>query len=527
MNSKTLRKTAPLWLLPLFAMPQIAYSQATVYAEEGGFVFFEAESALPDASAWALQEELPNFSGDGYIEWTGPDFFASSGAGQGILIYTFEITNPGNYELRWRTHIAKGESNTESNDSWVRFPSGVNIAGEQGLYGWSKVFMGHFGAWFWDAKVVDHVGANVRQYFPAGTHTMQVSGRSFGHAIDKMALFKYEELDLSSNDLDIRTGTPQASIDGNQAILENPEGSESTDDAVVEDNALQIASGINHSPGECVNESLALTAQADIHLVDTQSFNEPVLLVAPEPARTLLRFDLSNVPQAVSAELQVSVITGEGAATLSTHLANGADWTEAGAASASSVQPVPEDVLLLHESASYWLADSRYALPLQLADLPLAPVTLSLAAAGLEQPFELASRENSLHMPLLVINGGSGFCEAYQAANMPDEIQETGQPTVSGEPVETDNNDSSAETSGSVDTEPDSEESGDPGGETTTGNAGSTDNDSTVDSPSADQTPLQNEQANQGTASGGGVLFWLSLPMILLFSFARLIRKHD
>ncbi len=503
MNSTYPLKKVPLCLLPLLMAPLSAFSQEAVFAEQQGFVFFEAESALPDASAWALNAELPNFSGDGYIEWTGPDLFASSGAGQGILTYTFEITNPGNYELRWRTHIAKGESNTESNDSWVRFPSGVNIAGEQGLYGWSKVFMGHFGAWFWDAKVVDHVGANVRQYFSAGTHTMQVSGRSFGHAIDKMALFKYEELDLSSNDLDVRTGTPQASIDGNQAIVENggpidevavdtvpeetvPEttpGSEVGSEVVLETNPLQIAGGINYTPGECVDERVALPAQSDIHLSSAQSFNEPLLSLATESNRILLQFDLTGVAPAVSAELHMSVVAGEGEATINTHLVDDSLWSEGGKAVS-----YPQNVLLMHQANAVWSAGSRYAIPLQVADLPSAPLTLSLQASDLQQPLLLASRQNSLNMPLLVISGESGFCEAYRNAALLDESNES-----------------------------------ESGSQSSPQSVGS-DDDSENTNSAEGQTTLQNEQANQETStggSGGGVLLWLSLPLILLRKYGR------
>ena len=425
-------KSAFVSVLVSLVLSQTTHAQSTVFTESDGFVYFEAETALPDNSAWAAHNELPNFSGDSYIEWTGPDFFAPAGAGQGILTYTFEISNPGNYELRWRTHIAKGDSNTESNDSWVRFPTGVNIPDQQGMYGWTKVFMGHFGAWFWDAKMIDHVGANVRQYFSAGTHTMQVSGRSFGHAIDKMALFKYEELDLSPNDLDARTGTPQSLVDANQQLIDNPStetgdnesGTAAEYDAV---SALQIASGISHAPGACIDERLALAPLADVHLVNTQVFNENTLLLSPEPARALLRFDMTGVPAATAAELQITVNSGSGVAPLNTFLTTETDWQEL----ALELMQVPENVLHLHQVTGLWNAGSRYALPLPVPDLPATQTVLSLDAVDVAQSMQIASREDSLHMPLLLISGEAGFCENYLAAIAPDEMNESSGSTSS------------------------------------------------------------------------------------------------
>ena len=153
-----------------------------------------------------------------------------------------------------------------------------------------------------------------------------------------------------------------------------------------------------------------------------------------------------------------------------------------------------------------WSAGSRYALPLQVAGLSAAPLTLSLAASGLQQPLQLASRENSLSMPLLVLNGEPGFCEAYRAAGMPDEMAEVTLPSVTNEPVATGDDDGSLAESAITDS---TDASGLPDS--------SANGNSANDSEAAVQSPLQNEQANQqssggvsGGGSGGGALLWLS-----------------
>ncbi len=491
MTLKISRKVTVSLAASILALLQPSIARSADFTESGGVVFFEAESAVHNAPGgavtdWSVRDELPNFSGGSYIEWTGPDFFDSSNAGQGLLTYSFEIINAGNYELRWRTRIAKGDSNTESNDSWVRFPSGVNIVGEQPMFGWTKVFMGHFGAWFWDAKMVDHTGANVRQYFSAGTHTMEVSGRSYGHAIDKIALYKVDELSLSPFDLDSITGTPQATIDANQLDVQNSasgegnSGNTSTDQGSANDQgaATEVPAGVRYTPGECVDDRLALPAIADIHVIESKVFNDPVLQLAPEPAQSLMRFDLAGVTALTSAELQVTIVSGGGAARVVTSLADATAWQEY----ASGLAQNPASVLQLNSSTNVWNSGARYAIPLPASDLPTAELVLSVDAVDAPQQLQIASREESTEMPLLIVGGDSGFCDNYLAAVVPDEPDET------------------------VDTQP--------------------------VAPDDAQEPARpdNGQANQGASSGGGsggsvsIWFWLCLPLFSLMAKAKSAR---
>lgn len=165
-------------------------ASAQTFIENDGFVVMDVESA-PATGNWRLERSIGGFKGRGYYVWRGDNLFGASGAGQSTLRYRFRINRPGNYELSWRSRIAEGNNRTESNDSWVRFPTGRNVPGEQALNGWTKAYMNVIGEWSWNARTVDNAGRKIRQFFNAGEHVLEVSGRSRGHAIDRIALFHY------------------------------------------------------------------------------------------------------------------------------------------------------------------------------------------------------------------------------------------------------------------------------------------------------------------------------------------------
>lgn len=175
---------------------------AQTFVETNGVLIMEAESS-PAAGDWDLESSIGGFSGNGYLRWNGQNFFGTPG--NGTITYRFRIQRAGNYELLWRSRITIGDNRTEHNDSWAQFPTGQNINGEQGLNGWTKVFMSTLNEWAWQSATVDNVGRRVRQFFPAGEHTMQISGRSNGHAIDRIALFNYTDNSISSSSFNSRS----------------------------------------------------------------------------------------------------------------------------------------------------------------------------------------------------------------------------------------------------------------------------------------------------------------------------------
>jgi len=186
---------------------------AATYLESGGRVVIEAESAAP-TNGWARQSKVGGAKGGAYLVWTGANYFSRSNAGRGTLRYTFRVKQAGNYELRWRSYITEGNNATEANDSWVRFPTGRNISGQHPLNGWTKSFMNQLNQWSWSAKTVDNVGKPIRQFFSAGDHVIEISGRSTGHAIDRLVMFRYDSIKYSQSAFD--GFTVSSTIGGNE-----------------------------------------------------------------------------------------------------------------------------------------------------------------------------------------------------------------------------------------------------------------------------------------------------------------------
>jgi len=185
-------------LITLVASFAITTSAAIANVNEsGGIVVMEVES-VPAAGDWERETRIGGFKGSGYYVWEGSNAFGVATAGRGTLTYRFRINRAGNYQLRWRSRITEGNNPTESNDSWVRFPTGRNIAGEQPINTWTKVFMNGLNQWSWASATVDNVGRPVRQFFSAGEHTLQISGRSRGHAIDQIVLYHYPTVPFSA-----------------------------------------------------------------------------------------------------------------------------------------------------------------------------------------------------------------------------------------------------------------------------------------------------------------------------------------
>ena len=160
-----------------------------VYRASDGMIVMEAENQGVPA-AWSLGTSLGGYTGDAYV-LANRD---AGGGGTGTITFKFYVEEAGNYELRWRSRISTGTDQTEHNDSFVSFPTGKDVPGEWALGDWTKTYMNVTGAWTWKTSTKDHDPRPLRQYFSAGEHTMKVSVRSAGHAIDRVVLFKYDEV---------------------------------------------------------------------------------------------------------------------------------------------------------------------------------------------------------------------------------------------------------------------------------------------------------------------------------------------
>ncbi|WP_394749385.1 malectin domain-containing carbohydrate-binding protein [Spongiimicrobium salis] len=174
----------------------------------------------------------------------------------GMIPYEITINTPGVYRFNWR-NLFGGNSSTDQNDSWLRLPNtnGVWFFGFQGnpiseaalisnlqgaqnnivfpvgsgretaatrpegatANGYLKIYRsgGSSGVYDWQARTSDNDAHEIYVWFEnAGTYTMEVSERSAGHVIDKMALYRVDGPDFSDAQLTALSESSQTQIDG-------------------------------------------------------------------------------------------------------------------------------------------------------------------------------------------------------------------------------------------------------------------------------------------------------------------------
>lgn len=418
---KTACRAFAILPVSLITLSQAAADTNQVYLEQGGYVHFEAEDASTVGS-WDVNTALNDYTGSGYLEWTGPDYFSENNAGNGIITYHFRVETAGNYELRWRSRIAKGESNTESNDTWVRFSTGNDVAGEEPLSGWAKVYMGEFGIWSWSARTVDHVANPVRQYFSQGDHTLEISGRSYGHAIDRIAMYRYDDVNfdpglngtlaLSSYvRLDGSTEDPNPIVSPNPATTE-PEPENELDER---NNVAAIdSSASGNTTAYCSANTLTLPA-SDAATVNinglSPTYSRDTLLLEADTSNVLLSFDLTQLPAFTSAKLQYSTGTDISNGTLDVYLGSNSEWVN------NSTSTAPDATVQVTAAQGGWGANARYETNLTASLLTQSQTTLIASITSGSDNLSLRSSSGEQPLPVLSISGGAQFCADWEANN--------------------------------------------------------------------------------------------------------------
>ncbi len=179
----------------------------TAYEEQSGLVVMEAEN-LDTPGNWPKRSGVSGFTGNGYIEWTGADFF--NDPGNGVVTTKIRINTPGRYKFLSRTKVGEGTSTTEANDVWLKFPDADDFYGQRGsqrVYpkgsgktphpegasgeGYLKVYSAGTTGWTWSTKTSDGAENSSDIYVEfdnPGTYTMLLSGRSKHHLIDRITL---------------------------------------------------------------------------------------------------------------------------------------------------------------------------------------------------------------------------------------------------------------------------------------------------------------------------------------------------
>lgn len=178
------------------------------YVEENGYVVIYAEDLDITGTDWEVATSVAGYTNSGYLRWAGANFFNTPG--NGTISATIRITNPGTYRFQWRSKVGQGIDSTEHNDSWLRFPDASDFYGQKtgstvypigsgktpipngaGADGWFKVFLSGTTNWTWATATSDNDGHPIYVDFDTpGVYTMEISGRSFDHLIDRIVLYQ-------------------------------------------------------------------------------------------------------------------------------------------------------------------------------------------------------------------------------------------------------------------------------------------------------------------------------------------------
>ncbi len=190
-------------LEPWYEIREKRMAAAAKYLSKDGSIIIEAESA-PASEGWAYKADESGHTGFGYYEWTAKG--QGIAAGKGILNYTFEVTEAGNYQLLLHNRMKDATNRPDTpdpdgNDVWVRLTGGKDVDGQQKLgTDWVKVaILGHLEGWTWNTNAdpgKPHPITPVCRYFEPGTYTIELSGRSEGYAIDRLVWLKYKKAPL-------------------------------------------------------------------------------------------------------------------------------------------------------------------------------------------------------------------------------------------------------------------------------------------------------------------------------------------
>ena len=176
------------------------------FVEKEGLVVAEIES-MPATGGWQKKTEVSDFTGNAYYAWTESNQYNSPG--KGLLEFKIQINTPGTYRFQWRSKVGIGNNSTEHNDSWLKIPDADDFYGLKGSHivrpkgvctndcpkgsskeGWFKIYSSGTTNWTWSTRTSDHDAHDIYARFDkAGIYTVQISGRSKGHLLDRFVLY--------------------------------------------------------------------------------------------------------------------------------------------------------------------------------------------------------------------------------------------------------------------------------------------------------------------------------------------------
>ena len=267
------------------------YAQCTGadFEEKNGIAILEMETKL--AGSWN-KESVQGASANSALAYRGSNSFRSPN--NSIINYSVRINSPGTYRFIWRNKIgviASSNPSTEHNDSWLK----INGSDFFGLKGSSKVYPGGSGKspvangdtnsgffkiftksidWSWITLTSDNDSHTVYTTFnQAGVYSIQVGGRSNGHIIDRMVLYKEGSYSAAQAQ---NLSTAQTNCSGGSTPPPNPTPPNNTPPSVSFTNITNgqnLAVGSNLSVGLSASDSDGSIVKHEIFvnnsLVDT------------------------------------------------------------------------------------------------------------------------------------------------------------------------------------------------------------------------------------------------------------------
>ncbi|WP_159084150.1 malectin domain-containing carbohydrate-binding protein [Saccharobesus litoralis] len=193
------------------------------FQETDGLVIVEMEAAnLPSNSKWKIYHGR-FATGDHYLQHDG-GWNTNTTQADRLVTVDVNITTPGVYRFLWRSLITHGYLGSEGNDSWLSIQSSLDhkfygqgikdnnktkvicpasaIAEnkcvqtghrEGNVVNFFKVFRNNQPTWDWNYATLSNGGDTYAKYLEVtnpGVYQIMISGRSQGHAIDRVMLYR-------------------------------------------------------------------------------------------------------------------------------------------------------------------------------------------------------------------------------------------------------------------------------------------------------------------------------------------------
>lgn len=212
-------------------------AQEAPFLATDGLAVVEIESAT-DLQDWVAHTSIDEFTGNGYLRYEGDNSYGNPD--NSVLSFRVQVDEAGTYRFQWRSRIAEGTSGTDHNDSWLRITGGTDFYADRGgdvvwphgsgkspnpqgagKDGWLKVYHNRRDAWTWDSWTSDHDARPIFVDVDGPTELLiEVAGRSYGHAIDRVVLYHADVDESTAQDL-LVPESPRSDTGGGG---DNPDG---------------------------------------------------------------------------------------------------------------------------------------------------------------------------------------------------------------------------------------------------------------------------------------------------------------